>query len=164
MMGKSNRSHSNNCPLNDDSGVLTDNKAKADLFLNIFCEPPNNSTSAAQDPVEVECIEGIEMNLVNREMDNLNVPLTMAELDLALSRKKSKASDDDKITYDMLSNLSTTNRVFLLSLLNTMWETGFAGNWQLWYPSPNLGNPQVMSDRTDPYHLLPWKNNGKNSK
>lgn len=60
----------------------------------------------------------------NSEPDHIYLPFTKKDVLNALS-KKSKSCDNDKITYEMLANLSPTNLEILWNIINLMLETGF---------------------------------------
>jgi hypothetical protein len=54
----------------------------------------------------------------------LNATIILKEMNIALSKCKSKSPSPDEIPYCFLQNLGPTAKNYLLNLYNTIWRTG----------------------------------------
>jgi hypothetical protein len=54
----------------------------------------------------------------------LNATITLKEMNIALSKCKSKSPGPDEISYCFLQNLGPKAKNYLLNLYNTIWKTG----------------------------------------
>ena len=84
--------------------------------------------------------------------------ITPDEMELATYKIKSgKAAGPDKITNEMLKNLSTKGKAVLLRLLNQSWSEGFCpGSWKMGeiIPLPKPGKDHQLTGSYRPINLL----------
>ncbi|KAL4101018.1 hypothetical protein QTP88_021039 [Uroleucon formosanum] len=65
-----------------------------------------------------------DTSLIDSDQISLNATITLKEMNLALSKCKSKSPGPDEIPYCFLQNLGSSAKNYLLNLYNTIWRTG----------------------------------------
>ena len=155
MLGNNNNAQSYSFPITyDQNNSIDDDATKAEYFVTQFSD--QNDDQNTDDPEEEELDSEILNHIVNAEMDHLNVLFTKTELNEAMNKKKSRAAGIDKITYEMLTNLSTENRDAILYLFNLMFTSGFIPeDWKtaIIIPIPKPGKPPEKTSSYRPISL-----------
>ena len=66
----------------------------------------------------------ITLNMNSGKYDSYNIRFSYKELINALSSTESSAPGEDTIVYDMIKHLPEYGKVFLLKIINKIWDTG----------------------------------------
>ena len=77
----------------------------------------------------------------------MSLPFSNLELKFALSKLKSKSTNEDRISNTMLTNLNTANTKFLLKLFNLIFDTGYVPpSWKTALVVPVLKTGKPLDD------------------
>ncbi|MFI5407161.1 MAG: RNA-directed DNA polymerase, partial [Nitrososphaerales archaeon] len=77
---------------------------------------------------------------VKQDINNINCPFTLSELMEAIGACKIKtAAGPDNISYQLISNLPDSGKIFLLEMINLSWSTGdIPSGWKSSFVKPIL--------------------------
>ena len=74
----------------------------------------------------------VTLDLGENDNEPYNAKFTLRELKDALSNAENSSPGEDTILYDMLRHLPENAKVFLLKIINKIWETGIMpGSWKI---------------------------------
>ncbi|KAL4126314.1 hypothetical protein QTP88_010536 [Uroleucon formosanum] len=107
-----------------------------------------------------------DTSLIDSDQISLNATITLKEMNLALSKCKSKSPGPVEIPYCFLQNLGSSAKNYLLNLYNTIWRTGrIPDEWKKGIIIP-IHKPGKDKHSVEGYRpiTLHDKSNGKNNK
>lgn len=118
-------SSSRSFPISDAEGNrLISDPEKAEKFREFYASHGGNAP-AAPDPHGTDFDSLVRDAIANGNDSPLNSPISIAELNSALTNLRSKAFGSDFVSNVMIKNLSTANRKSWLYVLNQLLSSGF---------------------------------------
>jgi len=118
-------SSSRSFPISDAEGNrLISDPEKAEKFREFYASHDGNAP-AAPDPHGTDFDSLVRDAIANGNDSPLNSPISIAELNSALTNLRSKAFGSDFVSNVMIKNLSTANRKSWLYVLNQLLSSGF---------------------------------------
>lgn len=98
-----------------DGLVITDREIIAEKFADLFYNQMSPSMNVVQHSVDI---------FPNKWTQEMNLPITYAELEYSISNSKSSSPGEDQIKVDILKHFKTLHKSILLDFYNKIWKEG----------------------------------------
>ena len=135
--------------------TVADPMTVANLFVEHFAKI-SRKDPAAPGARHRQNLESQGINFGSTGGESYNVPFSLSELKLALSRCHDSSPGADDIPYAVLRHMSESSFTFLLDLYNFIWHTGaFPSSWSvaITLPIPKPGKNHLLPTNYRPISL-----------
>ena len=145
------------CHLQENGSIISDAK---DIANTIATTISNNSSSrnySNKFQRNKAKKEKKKLLFISQNAEEYNKPMNIYELLEALGKSKDTAPGPDDIHYQLLKHLPRSSQEILLSILNSIWETGqLTPSWKeaSVIPIPKPGKDHTNSNNYRPIALL----------
>ena len=106
------------------SNTITDRKDIADCLAKTFSKNSSSTNYTAQFQQFKKQQEKIKLNFTSNNEEDYNTPFSLDELHKSLRQSNDTACGPDLIHYQLLKHLPQSTLTLLLSIFNSIWDTG----------------------------------------
>ena len=130
--------------------LITDKKQTANLLASTISHNPSSQQYSTQFQAIKKQKEKKTVIFTSNNTEDYNQPFSLLELKQALQKSNDSAVGPDDIHYKLLTNLPESSLTLLLSIFNSVWESG------IFPPSSTIvAIPKPGKDSSDPNNYWP---------
>ncbi|MEM7299022.1 MAG: endonuclease/exonuclease/phosphatase family protein, partial [Bacteroidota bacterium] len=137
------------------NGIISDPHEVTNTFARHFASV--SSTEIYPSNIHQNLVASSNLlDFSSPETEYYNVPFTLKELEVSITRGNKSSPGPDGINYSFYSNLSNQNRTRLLSSINNLWETDtFPPGWlqSIVIPIVKQGKDELLATSYRPISL-----------